>query len=92
MIASGHKVGFTTIVHDNYYGEMLPRFLEMLRPEPVQTIVLCPDAETIRQRETAKPKTGHAGFEVEVLYRAFMAATPRIGRWIDKAARRPKKL
>lgn len=86
-----HKSGFAVIVQDNYYGEMLPHFLEMLVPEPVQPIVLCPDAETIRQREAGRPKTGYAGFAIEALHRDFMASTPRIGIWIDNSHMTPEE-
>ncbi|MDL2205419.1 ATP-binding protein [Ruminococcaceae bacterium OttesenSCG-928-A16] len=86
-----HKAGFTVIVQDNYYGEMLPRFLSMLEPEPVRTIVLCPDVETIRQREDTRPKTGYIGFDVEALHGDFMATTPRIGLWIDNSRQMPEE-
>lgn len=86
-----HKSGFTVIVQDNYYGEMLPRILALLDPEPVQPVVLCPNAETVRRREAARPKTGYTGFAVEVLHRDFMTTTPRIGLWIDNSNQTPEE-
>ncbi|WP_445493064.1 hypothetical protein [Niallia sp. 03133] len=51
-VAKGNsKAGFTVIVQDNYYGEKLPYFLELMAPEKVEPIVLTPNADVIRERE-----------------------------------------
>lgn len=86
-----HQSGFTVIVQDNYYGEMLPKFLTLLEPEPVQPIILCPNAETVAKREHGRPKTGYIGFDVETLHRDFMASTPPVGLWIDNSRQRPEE-
>ena len=75
--------GFSVIMQDNYYGPALAHMLEFMGDYPVQVIVLCPDCETIRQRESERSKCGYIGFEIEPLYASFMADTPRIGLWID---------
>lgn len=86
-----HKAGFTVVVQDNYYGEKLPYILGLLAPEQVQTVVLCPDIATIRQREAQRGKTGYNGFSVESLYQAFMQETPRIGLWVDSSCQTPEE-
>lgn len=83
------RAGFTVIVQDNYYGEMLPAFLALLAPYPVKTVVLCPDVETIVQREAARGKQGYAHFDPQSLYASFMKNTPRIGLWIDNSRQTP---
>lgn len=84
-----HRAGFDVVVQDNYYGEMLPHFLDLLAPEPVKTVVLCPDAKTVALREQGRGKTGYDGFAVELLYQQFMQTTPRIGHWLDNSAQTP---
>ncbi|MDL2298405.1 AAA family ATPase [Synergistaceae bacterium OttesenSCG-928-D05] len=86
-----HEAGFTVIMQDNYYGEKLAYVLELLAPEPVQAIVLCPGAEVVRQREAARGKTGYHGFSVESLHESFMQNTPRIGLWIDNGNQTPEE-
>lgn len=89
--AKGYRdAGFAVVLQDNYYGEMLPRILELLEPAPVQVIVLCPDAETIQKREKARGKNGYTGFAVEDLYASFLVNTPRIGVWIDNSRQAPE--
>ncbi len=75
--------GFTVILQDNYYGEELPRVLDLLDGYPVRVVVLCPDVEAVRAREAARGKVGYTGFLVEDLYAGFMRNTPCIGFWID---------
>lgn len=75
--------GFSVVIQDNYYGPALEHMLEFLEEYPVQVVVLCPDCETIRQREAGRSKNGYTGFDVETLYDSFMKETPRIGLWID---------
>lgn len=81
--------GFTVIVQDNYLGEQLEVFLAMLTPEPVQVIVLCPDADAVKAREAGRGKRGYTGFTVEELHTMFMETTPRIGLWIDSTHQTP---
>lgn len=84
-----HKAGFTVVMQDNYYGEKLPYVLDLLAPELVQTVVLCPGVEAICQREATRGKTGYHGFSVENLHASFMQDTPRIGLWIDNGDHTP---
>lgn len=75
--------GFTVIVQDNYLGDKLMYFVDLLRNYQVYVIVLCPSIKTIEQREKYRGKTGYIGFTVDSLYRSFMDNTPRIGLWLD---------
>lgn len=75
--------GFSVVIQDNYYGPALTHMLDFMDDYPVDVVVLCPDCETIRQREAAREKKGYTGYDVEPLYASFMAETPRIGLWID---------
>lgn len=86
-----HQAGFDVVVQDNYYGEKLPYMIKRLSPEPVFTVVLCPDANIIREREENRGKTGYSGFDIETLYQDFMANTPRIGLWIDNSFETPEE-
>lgn len=81
--------GFTVVVQDNYYGQRLPDFLDMLIPHTTKVYVLCPDADTIARREAERPKRGYTGFDVKDLYDSFMKTTPRIGLWVDNSRQTP---
>ena len=65
--------------------------LGYLHPYPVQTVILCPNLETIKKRELQRGKTGYSGFVVESLYRAFLQTTPRIGFWLDNSDQTPQQ-
>lgn len=83
--------GFTVALQDNYYGEELPRMVDILKGYPVRVVVLCPDIETVKAREAMRHKTGYVNFEVEELYEGFMRGTPRIGFWLDNSRQTPKE-
>lgn len=83
--------GFSVVIQDNYYCSELPYILRLLKGYPVQTIVLCPDISSIRQREANREKKGYTGFEIEPLYNSFMRETPRIGLWIDSSNQTPQQ-
>lgn len=74
---------FTVVVQDNFLGEKLLYFVELLKPYPTYVIVLNPDIETIKQREQNRDKKGYIGYTVESLYKSFLEETPRIGLWLD---------
>lgn len=83
--------GFTVVLQDNYYGEELPRMLELLHGCPVRVIVLCPDVETVKRREAEREKVGYGNFTVEALYEGFLRETPRIGFWLDSSEMTPEQ-
>ena len=83
--------GFSVVLQDNYYGEEISRMLDMLKDYPVQTIVLCPNVETVKKRKKMREKVGYTGFTVEALYADFMKATPKIGFWLDTSEQSPEQ-
>ena len=83
--------GFSVVLQDNYYGEDISRMLDMLKDYPVQTIVLCPNAETVKKREKMRGKVGYTGFTVEALSADFMKETPKIGFWLDTSEQSPEQ-
>ncbi|MBQ2834677.1 MAG: AAA family ATPase [Clostridia bacterium] len=83
--------GFSVVIQDNYYGPALEHMLEFLEGYPVQVVVLCPDMDTICTREQLRGKKGYAGYMLELLYRAFMDETPRIGLWLNNSSLSPEE-
>lgn len=83
--------GFSVVMQDNYYGQELPRILDMLGDRRVHVIVLCPNVETVKQRETLRGKVGYVGFTPEALYADFMRETPKIGFWLDTSEQSPEQ-
>ncbi len=83
--------GFTVVVEDNYLGEGLTRFVELLGDYPVYPIVLAPRMEVVAERERARARKGYGGYTVEALYRGFMEHTPRIGLWLDTSDLTPEE-
>ncbi len=75
--------GFTVIVQDNFLGDKLTYFTDLLDPCPTYVIVLNPSVRAIEQRERARQKKGYVGFTVADLHKIFLEETPRIGLWID---------
>ncbi len=85
------NAGFTVVLQDNYYGEMLPLVLSLVAVCTPKAVVLCPSVDAIQKREQERGKTGYHGFTVEALYQEFMAATPRIGLWLDTTSWTPEE-
>lgn len=83
--------GFTVVVQDNYLGDKLMYFVELLKNYPVYVIVLSPSIRTIEHREKNRGKKGYIGFTVESLYQSFMENTPRIGLWLDTSSMSPQE-
>ncbi len=75
--------GFSVVVQDNFLGEKLLYFIELLKQYPAYVIVLNPDIKSIEQREQKRDKKGYVGFTVESLYNIFIEETPKIGLWLD---------
>lgn len=75
--------GFTVVVQDNFLGDKLSDFSDLLNPHPTYIVVLNPTLQTIEQREYNRQKKGYTGFSVESLHDGFLRETPRIGLWLD---------
>jgi chloramphenicol 3-O-phosphotransferase len=78
-----YEYGFSVVVQDNFLGEKLLYFVELLGRCTKYVIVLNPDLGAIKQREQNRAKKGYVGFSAESLYRTFLNETPRIGLWLD---------
>lgn len=78
-----HNNGFSVVVQDNFIGEKLLYFIQLLKRYPIYVIVLNPDIKSIKEREQKRDKKGYVGFTVESLHKTFIEETPRIGLWID---------
>jgi len=80
--------GFCTIVQDNIFGDDVVRWLRSVSGQPRRLVVLRPSAAVVRAREQARHEaTGKTAyrpgeFTVEDLD-GHLAATPRIGLWLD---------
>ena len=83
--------GFAVVMQDNYYGQDLPRMLDLLHGLPARVVVLCPDVKTVMEREARRGKAGYAGFTVEALHAAFLRETPRLGFWLDSSNLTPEE-
>ncbi len=83
--------GFSVVIQDNYYGDELNRMLSYLQAYPVEVIVLCPNVETIKERELHRGKTGYTGFTVDALHDTFIQTTPKIGVWLDNSNQTPQQ-
>jgi len=86
-----YDAGFAVVVEDNYLGEGLTRFVEILEGYPVYPVVLAPGIEVVAERERARANKGYWGYTVESLYRGFMESTPRIGLWLDTSDLTPEE-
>jgi hypothetical protein len=88
--------GFSTVVQDNIFGADVSRWLESVAARPRHLVVLRPCVATVRQRErerhesTGKTAYRPGEFTVEELDEE-LAATPRIGLWLDTSDQTPQQ-
>jgi hypothetical protein len=88
------NAGFTTVVQDNIFGADVPRWLARIAARPRHLVVLRPSVAVVWQREqqrhAATGKTAYrpGEFTAEDLDE-HLAATPRIGLWLDTSAMSP---
>jgi hypothetical protein len=86
--------GFTTVVQDNMFGADVPRWLSGVATRPRHLVVLRPSVAVVRQRELSRhAATGKVAYRPgsitpEDLDRE-LAATPRIGLWLDTSEMSP---
>jgi adenylate kinase family enzyme len=88
--------GFSTVVQDNIFGVDVPRWLESVAARPRYLVVLRPSIAIVWQRErerheaTGKTAYRPGEFTVEELDE-HLAATPRIGLWLDTSDQTPQQ-
>lgn len=73
------EAGFSVVLQDNYYGQEWANLLERFSGYPVRAVVLCPDAETVRQREAARGKKRLHGLCHRAVARRLFARNPAPG-------------
>ena len=80
------EAGFTVVYQDIIIGETLAKTVEAFQGVPLSIFVLCPNAEVIAVRESARDKTGYASRdEIDFFDRILQAETPRLGAWLDNS-------
>jgi hypothetical protein len=88
------EAGFTAVVQDNMFGPDVTRWLGSVAGRPRHLVVLRPSVAVVWQREqdrhftTGKTAYRPGGFTPEALDME-LAATPRIGLWLDTSAMSP---
>lgn len=93
---SFHRAGFTAVIADNFYGADLVSQVDLVGARPVIVVVLAPSDEAVVERELARGlgAYGHwmrgAGLQGAVAdFQDYLAATPRIGLWLDSTGQTP---
>lgn len=83
------EAGFTVVMQDIYLGDDLLAMVNRLAPKPVHVVVLCPSAESVSRRDSArKDERGKIAYQPGGLTpmsmdRILREGTPRIGLWLD---------
>ncbi len=96
MVAGEYcAAGFTTVVQDNIYGADVLAWLEAVRARPRHLVVLRPSLEAVARREAERTSmTGKIAYRTGGVTVAeldtHLAATPRIGLWLDTSEMSPK--
>jgi hypothetical protein len=83
--------GFGTVVQDNIFGADVVRFLESVTARPRHLVVLRPSLDAVRVRELARHRaTGKRAYRPGEFTPEdlddHLAATPRLGLWLDTSA------
>lgn len=76
------KAGMNVIYQDVVIGPVLEDVVALYDSFELHVIVLCPSAESITARESARRKTGYGEITVAQL-QGVLGSTPRLGLWID---------
>jgi len=86
--------GFTTVVQDNIFGDDVPTWLKRAAVQPSRLVVLRPSVSIVKERDQkrlrALGKVAYRPGEMNVeQLDALVAATPRIGLWLDSSNQTP---
>jgi predicted kinase len=78
--------GFTVVYQDILIGPALAAVAAALQPYSLAVVVLCPRADVVAGRESARAKTGYPdAASVQAFDQVLRAETPRIGYWLDSS-------
>lgn len=84
--------GFTVVLEDVVLGPLLAEYEQMIDSRPCHVVVLLPSIDAVRGREAGREAKGYLdGWTVERHYSDFVAATPRIGLWLDTTEQGPEQ-
>ncbi|MFE4780644.1 AAA family ATPase [Streptomyces sp. NPDC056716] len=83
--------GWTAIVQDIVLGADLARYVTRVRTRPLYVVVLAPDAASVHDRETGRPKTGYGPWTVDALDQVLREQTPHLGLWLDTSELTPQE-
>ncbi|MGW0247951.1 AAA family ATPase [Nocardia goodfellowii] len=75
--------GFTAVLQDNIFGDLLPWTIAQIRTRPLYVVVLTPQPAAVAAREAARGKSAYGTFTVEDLDTGLRETTPRLGLWLD---------
>jgi predicted kinase len=78
--------GFSVIYQDVVLGQDLLEAVRRLKRWRPGVVVLNPAAAVLAGRDAARAKTGYDGLWSAEGFAKMVAATPRVGLWIDNAA------
>ncbi|HWU32800.1 MAG TPA: hypothetical protein VN108_08000 [Marmoricola sp.] len=88
------EAGIAGVVQDLYLGEDLRNMVELVQHRPLYVVVLTPCAETLRQRESSRSKTGYTAWNLGGLV-AAVEATPLDSAYVStpatSASRKPSR-
>jgi cytidylate kinase len=87
--------GFTCVMQDNIYGGDVSTWIEAVHPRPVRLVVLRPSIGVLEARDAerrrATEKIAYRGSFTPAVNDAHLAATPRLGLWLDTSAQTPEE-
>jgi predicted kinase len=82
------QAGFSVVVQDIVLGEDLNTYVAAIASRPLAVVVLCPDLDSVGQRESGRAKTayGDGRLSAETLDAVLRKKTPELGLWVDSSA------
>lgn len=98
LAGSFHRSGFTAVMADNIYGPDLADQVGRVCARPLVVVVLAPSDGAVVARELARGTSAYrdwmTGPRLEgavAEFQGFLAATPRIGLWLDTTEQTPEE-
>lgn len=78
------RAGFLSVMQDIIVGRLLAQVVGMFTAPELFVVVLDPEPDAIRTRESGRTKAGYVGgWTPADLVAEFRSTTPRIGLWLD---------
>lgn len=76
-------MGFSVVYQDIILGDDLHQVAQLLTQHRLHVVVLCPDADTVAARESARHKTGYGNLSIIAFDEMLKLNTPKLGLWLD---------